>query len=68
MIGFSSDTPSSLGDSAAITWDKRFAKVCKAVSFSAFNALKNIDYLHLVHWVIMLLKMTGLIYSISDNA
>jgi hypothetical protein len=47
MIGFSSDTPSSLGDSAAITWDKRFAKVCKAVSFSAFNALKNIDYLHL---------------------
>ena len=47
MIGFSSDTPSSLGDSAAVTWDKRFAKVCKAVSFSAFNALKNIDYLHL---------------------
>ena len=47
MIGFSSDTPSSLGDSAAVTWDKRFAKVCKAVSFSAFNTLKNIDYLHL---------------------
>ncbi len=47
MIGFSSDTPSSLGDSAAVTWDKRFAKVCKAVSFCAFNALKNIDYLHL---------------------
>lgn len=47
MIGFSSDTPSSLGDSAAVTWDKRFAKVCKAVSFCAFNALRNIDYLHL---------------------
>lgn len=47
MIGFSSDTPSSLGDSAAITWDKRFAKVCKTVSFSALKALKNIDYLHL---------------------
>ena len=47
MIGFSSDTPSSLGDSAAITWDKRFAKVCKAVSYSAYNTLRNIDYLHL---------------------
>ena len=47
MIGFSSDTPSSLGDSAANTWDKRFAKVCKTISFSTFNALKNIDYLHL---------------------
>lgn len=47
MIGFSSDTPSSLGDSAAVTWDKRFAKVCKGVSFSTFKALKNIDYLHL---------------------
>jgi len=47
MIGFSSDTPSSLGDSAANTWDKRFAKVCKAISYSTFNALKNIDYLHL---------------------
>lgn len=47
MIGFSSDTPSSLGDSAAVTWDKRFAKVCKSVSFSTFAALKNIDYLHL---------------------
>ena len=47
QIGFSSDTPSSLGDSAANTWDKRFAKVCKSVSFSTFNALKNIDYLHL---------------------
>lgn len=47
MIGFSSDTPSSLGDSAAQTWDKRFAKVCKTISFSTFNALKNIDYLHL---------------------
>lgn len=47
MIGFSENTPSSLGDSAAVTWDKRFAKVCKSVSFSAFNTLKNIDYLHL---------------------
>lgn len=47
MIGYSSDTPSSLGDSAAITWDKRFAKVCKTVSYSAYNALRNIDYLHL---------------------
>lgn len=47
MIGFSSDTPSSLGDSAAVTWDKRFAKVCKTVSYSAFNALKNMDYIHL---------------------
>ena len=47
MIGFSSDTPSSLGDSAANTWDKRFSKVCKAISFSTYNALKNIDYLHL---------------------
>ena len=47
MIGFSSDTPSSLGDSAALTWDKRFAKVCKTVSYSAYNALRNIDYLHL---------------------
>ena len=47
MIGFSEDTPSSLGDSAAVTWDKRFAKVCKTVSFCAFNALRNIDYLHL---------------------
>lgn len=47
MIGFSSDTPSSLGDSAANTWDKRFSKVCKAITFSTFNALKNIDYLHL---------------------
>ena len=33
MIGFSDDTPSSLGDSAALTWDKRFAKVCKTVSY-----------------------------------
>ena len=47
MIGFSSDTPSSLGDSAALTWDKRFAKVCKTVSYSAYNTLRNIDYLHL---------------------
>lgn len=47
MIGFSSDTPSSLGDSAAISWDKRFAKVCKTVSYSAYSALRNIDYLHL---------------------
>lgn len=47
MIGFSSDTPSSLGDSAAVTWDKRFAKVCKTVSYSTFNALKNMDYIHL---------------------
>ena len=47
MIGFSSDTPSSLGDSAANTWDKRFSKVCKAITYSTFKALKNIDYLHL---------------------
>lgn len=47
MIGFSEDTPSSLGDSAAVTWDKRFAKVCKTVSYSAYDALRNIDYLHL---------------------
>lgn len=47
MIGFSDDMPSSLGDGPATAWDKRFAKVCKTVSFSAFNALKNIDYLHL---------------------
>lgn len=47
MIGFSSDTPSSLGDSAAITWDKRFAKVCKTLAYSTFRTLKNIDYYHL---------------------
>jgi len=47
MIGFSSDVPSSLGDSTAQTWDKRFARVCKALSFSAFSALRNIDYMHL---------------------
>ena len=47
MIGFSENTPSSLGDSAAVTWDKRFAKVCKTLSYSALNALKNIDYIHL---------------------
>lgn len=47
MIGFSEDTPSSLGDSAALTWDKRFAKVCKTASYSAYNALRNLDYLHL---------------------
>ena len=47
MIGFSEDTPSSLGDSAALTWDKRFAKVCKTVMFAAYDALRNIDYLHL---------------------
>lgn len=47
MIGFSSDTPSSLGDSAAITWDKRFAKVCKSISYSAYNALRHMDYIHL---------------------
>ena len=47
MIGFSEDTPSSLGDSAAVTWDKRFAKVCKTVMFAAYDALRNIDYLHL---------------------
>ena len=47
MIGFSSDTPSSLGDSAAVTWDKRFAKVCKTISSSTFKTLKNIDYYHL---------------------
>ena len=47
MIGFSSDTPSSLGDSAALTWDKRFAKVCKTVSYSAYNTLRNMDYIHL---------------------
>jgi len=47
MIGFSDDTPSSLGDSAALTWDKRFAKVCKTVSYAAYSALRNIDYLHL---------------------
>lgn len=47
MIGFSSDTPSSLGDSAALTWDKRFAKVCKTVSYAAYSTLRNIDYLHL---------------------
>lgn len=47
MIGFSEDTPSSLGDSAALTWDKRFAKVCKTLSYSTYDALKNIDYLHL---------------------
>lgn len=47
MIGFSSDTPSSLGDSAAQTWDKRFAKVCKTAAHAAYTALRNIDYLHL---------------------
>ena len=47
MIGFSDDTPSSLGDSAALTWDKRFAKVCKTVSYAAYSTLRNIDYLHL---------------------
>lgn len=47
MIGFSSDTPSSLGDSAAVSWDKRFAKVCKTISFSAYNTLRNMDYIHL---------------------
>ena len=47
MIGFSSDTPSSLGDSAAITWDKRFAKVCKTIAYSAYNALRHMDYIHL---------------------
>ena len=47
MIGFSEDTPSSLGDSAALTWDKRFAKVCKTVAYSAYSTLRNIDYLHL---------------------
>ena len=47
MIGFSEDTPSSLGDSAALTWDKRFAKVCKTVAYAAYSTLRNIDYLHL---------------------
>lgn len=47
MIGFSSDTPSSLGDSAANTWDKRFAKVCKAASVAAYDALRRADWLHL---------------------
>lgn len=47
MIGFSSDTPSSLGDSAALTWDKRFAKVCKTAAYAAYSTLRNIDYLHL---------------------
>lgn len=47
IIGFSDDVPSSLGDSTAITFDRRFAKVCKVYSVAAFNALKNIDYLHL---------------------
>ena len=47
MIGFSSDTPSSLGEGPTGSWDKRFARVCTAVAFSTYNALKNIDYLHL---------------------
>ena len=47
MIGFSENTPSSLGDSAALTWDKRFAKVCKTVAYAAYSTLRNIDYLHL---------------------
>lgn len=47
MIGYSDDVPSSLGDSTAITFDRRFAKVCKTYSVAAFEALRNIDYLHL---------------------
>ena len=47
MIGFSENTPSSLGDSAALTWDKRFAKVCKTVAYAAYNTLRNMDYVHL---------------------
>ena len=46
-IGFSEDVPSSLGDSTSLTFDRRFAKVCKTYSVAAFNALKNIDYIHL---------------------
>lgn len=47
VIGFSDDVGSSLGDSAELVKDKRTAKLCKTVSYSAFSALKNIDYLHL---------------------
>ena len=47
MIGFSDEMPSSLGEGPATAWDKRFAKVCKTVAFAAFDALRNIDYLHL---------------------
>ncbi|MBP5422618.1 MAG: hypothetical protein J6Y78_09275 [Paludibacteraceae bacterium] len=47
MIGFSSDTPSSLGEGPTGSWDKRFARVCTAVSYSTYNALRNIDYLYL---------------------
>lgn len=47
MIGFSSDVPSSLGDSTATAWDKRFARVCKAYTYATFNTLRNIDFIHL---------------------
>lgn len=47
QIGFSDDVASSLGDSAELIKDRRFAKVCKTISFSAFDALRNIDTLHL---------------------
>ena len=47
FIGFSEETPSSLGDSAEVSRDKRFAKVCKTVSTVAFNALRNVDYIYL---------------------
>jgi hypothetical protein len=44
MIGFSEDTPSSLGESgAASRWDERFGRLIKAVRMSATSAMKQID-------------------------
>lgn len=47
MIGFSSEVPSSLGDTPAVLWDQRFAKTCKTLVFSTFRLIKDIDLVYL---------------------
>lgn len=47
MIGFSSDVPSSLGDTPAVLWDIRFAKTCKTIVYSVLRAIKEMDLIYL---------------------
>ena len=47
MIGYSADVPSSLGESPAVLWDKRFSMLCKTLVYSVFEALRHIDTVYL---------------------
>ena len=48
QIGYSEDTPSSLGDSANKSWDSRIERICMSLVFSVQQACRSFDKIYLL--------------------